>query len=281
MTDLTPSDGDNRAPVSQLVPVQDRAFAGESRPTINARELHAFLDVKSEFRNWIKNRIEQYGFSEDVDFIAGNFLPGSDQKDYFLTLDMAKQLAMVERNDKGREARLYFIECERRALAAAPQLPDFTDPVAAARAWADEVEAKRRAEAHARALTQQLETDAPYTEIARAITGQATMTRRDWCALMKTDHGLGLRETELTAWLFEKGYLYRDQLSREVRAYAQHATLFKLEVHVINGFARKVLMMTGDGVLQLTPLVVNAFRAALPLDPPRHHLTGFQAGGAA
>ena len=146
-----------------------------------------------------------------------------------------------------------------KLVSTTPQLPDFTDPVAAARAWADEVEAKLKLEAQARALLQQIETDRPYTEIARAITGQSTMTRRDWCALMKDDHGLNIRERALTQWLMDHGYLYRDQLSGEARAYAQHARLFKLEVHVIQGFPRKVLMVTGDGVLHLTPIIVAAF----------------------
>lgn len=53
---------------------------------IDARELHAFLEVRSEFRNWIKNRIDQYGFMQDVDFIAGNFLPDSDRIDYAISL---------------------------------------------------------------------------------------------------------------------------------------------------------------------------------------------------
>jgi phage anti-repressor protein len=86
----------------------------EGKETVDARELHKFLEVKSEFRNWIKNRISDFSFTEGVDFIAGKFLPGSDQIDYHLTLDMAKELSMLERNDKGKQARLYFIEREKQ-----------------------------------------------------------------------------------------------------------------------------------------------------------------------
>lgn len=90
---------------------------------VDARTLHSFLEVKSDFRNWINNRIKEYQFIENTDFIlVGKNLPinsrGGDRrsKDYHLTLDMAKELSMVERTEKGREARRYFIECERQFL---------------------------------------------------------------------------------------------------------------------------------------------------------------------
>lgn len=106
--------------LAELIPIQQSNVDGGLRQTVNARDLHAFLDVKSEFRHWIKNRIDRFGFVEGIDFIAGKFLPGSDQVDYHLTISMAKELSMVERTPKGKEARLYFIECERIALSAHP-----------------------------------------------------------------------------------------------------------------------------------------------------------------
>lgn len=82
---------------------------------MNARELHEFLESKYQFSNWITDRINQYGFSEGVDFVAiKNSLYSPPRREYHLSIDMAKELAMVERNDKGRLARTYFIECERR-----------------------------------------------------------------------------------------------------------------------------------------------------------------------
>jgi anti-repressor protein len=87
-----------------------------SKQTVNARELHGFLEVKTAFKDWISRRIEDFGFIEDQDFCS--FLSesgGRPSKEYALTVDMAKELSMVERNAKGKQARLYFIECERRA----------------------------------------------------------------------------------------------------------------------------------------------------------------------
>jgi len=113
------SQAENTNSTNPLLKLSESEIDGAAVQTVNARDLHAFLEVKSEFRNWIKNRIDDFGFRQDVDFVAGKFLPGSEQVDYFLTLDMAKELSMVERNAKGKQARLYFIECERRAKAPA------------------------------------------------------------------------------------------------------------------------------------------------------------------
>lgn len=95
----------------------------------NARDLHAFLEVGKDFSNWIKDRIQKYEFKEGEDFLVttrspdlatgerdekGRFI-GADAIDYHLTLDMAKELAMIENNPKGREVRRYFIQIENQA----------------------------------------------------------------------------------------------------------------------------------------------------------------------
>jgi phage regulator Rha-like protein len=136
----------------------------------------------------------------------------------------------------------------------APALPQ--DYPAALRALADETEARLLLEGKNRALQQQLETDKPYSELAKAITGQSTMTRRDWCAILKDDHGTNVTEKWLTQWLLDNRYIYRDKLDNTPRAYAGFSRYFKLEMHQINGYPRKVLMVTGTGVFELTPKVL-------------------------
>ena len=97
--------------------------------TVSARDLHGFLEVGKDFSNWIKDRIRGFGFQEGQDFVsvAGLSSPNLASSksrpqattEYFLTLDMAKELAMVERNDRGRQARRYFIACERQLRTGA------------------------------------------------------------------------------------------------------------------------------------------------------------------
>lgn len=110
--------------------VTPRQIDGELAQTVDARELHAFLGVTTEHGKWIARRIESYDFIEGTDFVCstevatkGQGRGGHNRAIYHLTIDMAKQVSMVERTAKGREAREYFIACERRAKSAAQQTP--------------------------------------------------------------------------------------------------------------------------------------------------------------
>jgi len=102
-----------------LVPV----FTGDTGITLcNARDLHTVLENGDHFATWIKERIEKYGFTEGEDYFGksrnrSDGRPGRQRTDYHLTLDMAKELAMVENNDKGRQVRRYFIAVEKAARA--------------------------------------------------------------------------------------------------------------------------------------------------------------------
>lgn len=105
------------------VTVEQRAIAGEEVNTVDARQLHDWLKVGKYFSNWMRDRIRQYQFVEGVDFVViaksgNNPRGGRNFKEYLLTIDMAKELAMVERTERGRQARRYFIECERKARTA-------------------------------------------------------------------------------------------------------------------------------------------------------------------
>lgn len=87
---------------------------------VSARLLHEYLEIKTKFNDWIDKRVEKYEFIENIDFVAitqkkvtaqGN---STEYKDYFLKIDMAKELSMIENNKKGSAARKYFIECTNK-----------------------------------------------------------------------------------------------------------------------------------------------------------------------
>lgn len=82
---------------------------------VSARELHSFLEVKTDFSDWCK-RMFEYGFEKDVDYSLLKIGEGSahNKIDYALTLDTAKEISMLQRTDKGKEARRYFIEIENK-----------------------------------------------------------------------------------------------------------------------------------------------------------------------
>lgn len=92
------------------------------RITLSARELHEFLEVKTSFKDWFP-RMCEYGFNESQDFnplkneqvrLEGNRQVKRTVQDYEITLDMAKEIAMIQRSDRGKEVRQYFLELERR-----------------------------------------------------------------------------------------------------------------------------------------------------------------------
>ena len=87
----------------------------DGKQLVSARELHNFLEIKTEFRHWFP-RMCEYGFVDGVDYTPVIFehpLNKQPTTDYAMTLDMAKEVSMVQRNEKGKVARQYFIKCEK------------------------------------------------------------------------------------------------------------------------------------------------------------------------
>ena len=109
---------------SNFPTVSEGTIGGALVQTVDGRELHGSLKVGRDFPTWMKVRVEEYGFTEGVDFVRDETLstPVSGSANarpqrmvvYHVGLDMAKELAMVERNEQGKKVRRYFIECEKR-----------------------------------------------------------------------------------------------------------------------------------------------------------------------
>ncbi len=192
-----------------LIPLDQATIDGQTVQTVHARELHAFLEVGKMFAHWIKDRIEAYNFQENQDFVVfaktgKNPQGGRPAVEYWLTLDMAKELAMLERNDKGKLARKYFIECERRLRERSPALPDFTNPAEAAKAWAAEYERAQIEEAKVKELEAQRQVMEPkasfYDQVMEA--GNAVQVR----IAAKT---IGIGPKALWDYLQDKKWVYR------------------------------------------------------------------------
>nr|DAT24647.1 MAG TPA: AntA/AntB antirepressor [Caudoviricetes sp.] len=119
---------------------------------VNARELHGFLKSRQDFSTWIKNRIADYDFVENQDFVRFHKKMEANNAtliEYAITLDMAKELSMVERNEQGKQARKYFIECEKRLHATMPQT------------YIEALQALLDSEKQKQALLTQVQKDAP------------------------------------------------------------------------------------------------------------------------
>ena len=142
---------------------------------VSARDLHKFLEITERFSSWFE-RMLQYGFVENIDYQGCEFfntLANQTLVDYALTLDCAKEISMIQRSKKGKEAREYFIECEKQLRSGKFALP--TTYKEALQSLLIEVEAKERLQAQNELQAKELEKQVPkvayYDEV---LTSQST-----------------------------------------------------------------------------------------------------------
>lgn len=166
------------------------------QPTVSARELHDFLEVGADFRHWFP-RMCEYGFEEGKDFRT--FLTessgGRPAQDAEITIDMAKELCMLQRNDKGKQARQYFLQLER----------DWNSP--------EKVMARALQIAHKRihTLSEKIEQDAPKVLFADSVaTAKTSILIFDLAKIIK-QNGVDMGGKRLFAWMRDNGYLVRRQ----------------------------------------------------------------------
>ncbi len=102
--------------MNDLIKITKSNIGAEVINSVNAREIHSYLEVKTAFTTWFNRTVEKYDFTLNEDFIS--FLKesngGRPQQEHIVSLDMAKELCLVEPNEKGKETRKYFIEVEKR-----------------------------------------------------------------------------------------------------------------------------------------------------------------------
>lgn len=179
---------------------------------VSARELYVILtDNAGNFTRWSTDNIKGNKFAiESFDYqrimrLAEN---GRQVEDFDITVDFAKKLCMLSQTKNGDIIREYFLECER--LLASSSLPDFNNPAAAARAWADEYEGRKIAEAKLDEVKPKLDT------YEAAMNAEGVFTVNEAAKMLQTG------EHRLFKFLRENGYFYLDG-ERNV-PYQQHIT---------------------------------------------------------
>lgn len=189
---------------------------------VNARELHQFLESKYQFANWIQERITKYGFVENQDYEVfkenlKNSNGGRPQTEYALSVDMAKELSMVENNEKGRLARKYFIECEKIAREGMVASYQIEDPIKRAERWIEEQKEKKALEAK----NLEMQPKAHYFD---ELVERSLLT-----GFRDTAKELGLKQSEFIKILIDRGYIYRTPKG-ELRPIAKYTNdLFELK----------------------------------------------------
>ena len=112
--------------MTNIITITKNEIGNAELNSVNARDIHNYLQVNSKFADWIKRAISKYDFKENIDYtVLKNEKKLNDGvcrpfTDYIVTMDMAKELAMLENNPKGRETRKYFINCEKELQKSSP-----------------------------------------------------------------------------------------------------------------------------------------------------------------
>ena len=171
------------------------------RPAVSARDLHDFLEVKTAYKDWFP-RMCEYGFNEGEDFNPlkiervqneGERMVTRTVDDAVLTIDMAKELCMIQRNEKGKQARQYFLQIEK----------DWNSPEKVmARALQIAGDKLKR-------LENKVEADAPKVLFADAVSASKTSILVGELAKLLKQNGVDIGQHRLFRWMRENGYLIR------------------------------------------------------------------------
>ena len=231
--------------MTQLIPLQPQTINGNAVETVNAKELHEFLEVRSKFADWIKNRISEYDFTVNQDFttVSKNLENGGRSIDYYITLDMAKELSMVERNEKGKQARKYFIECEKQLNAQQSQLPT---------TYLEALEALLASEKEKLTLEQQASINAPKvahydrvvarthlvnaTHVASKLKLSAVKLNRHLCELGVYNQAVK-RGKVFNTWFIDKGYgeMKQTELGYDQALFTHAGEMWVIEMMISEG----------------------------------------------
>ena len=238
----------------KTVRLEDTLTTNNEARAVDARRLHAFLENGDEFTHWIKDRIQQYGFVADLDYaevfgkLPKNSKGGRPTKDYVLTVDMAKELCMVERNAKGKEARLYFIEMERQAKNLAHAVPQSLPE--ALRLAAELAERAERQAAQIKALEPKARF---HDQVSETVDG---------VCIQDFAKAIGTGRNRFFKWLEENGYIFKGSKHKEPYQRWIEQGIFKLiersypdgngETHVYFK-----TLVTGKGQIYLTDKFKN------------------------
>ena len=166
-------------------------------PVVSGRQLHEALGVKTKYADWF-NRMIDYGFAENQDFLLlkneqQTGRGGHNKVDHVIKLDMAKEIAMIQRTERGKQVRQYFIQVEK----------DFNSPekiMARALLMADQKVHK---------LEAQIEADRPKVLFAEAVSASHTSILVGELAKLLKQNGVDIGATRLFSWLRAHGYLIK------------------------------------------------------------------------
>lgn len=222
-------------------------FTGE-RPAVSARELHEFLEVETRFNDWFK-RMCEYGFSEGEDYYSFlsnrvDGLAGKPRQDAAVSIDMAKEICMLQRNEKGKMARQYFLQLEKdwnspeKVMVRALQIAD---------------KKIKELEEHKLALEAEAKANAPLVLFAKGVEGSSnSILVRDMSKILN-QNGIQIGGNRLFEWFRQNGYLIK-QKGRDYNMPTQRSVemgLFEIKETVVSHTSgtqtHRTPLITGKG----------------------------------
>lgn len=192
--------------MNELIPIQDN----DGAQAVLGRDLHAFLEVTTPYDKWLP-RMVAYGFEGEKDFstFLSESTGGRPRQDHILTLDMAKEISMLQRTERGKQARQYFIECEKQAKSSQPAVPQ--NYAEALRAAAEQYERAEAAALESKRNAKRLELAAPKIAKADAHSKVEEWKRRqDFYREVQQygdTHGMDIKQSAVRELLTRKGML--------------------------------------------------------------------------
>ncbi|MBO4957514.1 phage antirepressor KilAC domain-containing protein [Butyricimonas sp.] len=188
--------------MNELIKITER----DGKQAVSARELYAFLEIQTPFTMWAE-RMFEYGFTENVDYVSLSQKSekpqgGRPQIDYALSISCAKEISMLQRNDKGKQARQYFIEAENKyrelQKSGGFQVPtSFREALLLAAQQQEKIEEQQK----------QLAEQAPKVLFANAVEASQKSCLIGELAKILRQNGVNIGEKRLFSWMREKGYL--------------------------------------------------------------------------
>lgn len=207
----------NNALVSLKIEVNDK-----QEQTVSGRALHEFLEVKTRYNDWFK-RMTEYGFTENVDYfpftqkrVSGNASGIQVLQDHKLTINMAKELCMLARSERGKKARQYFIQCEKA----------WNEPQAVM-ARALQMSQRVLAETQEK-MNKYITENQPKIDFANAVTASKDCIYIRELAKILQQNGYNTGEKRLYKWLRDNGYLIKDRRDRDYNQPTQRAQQLKI-----------------------------------------------------
>lgn len=235
----------------------------DDKVQVDGRQLHMFLEVKTEYAKWFERMIE-YGFEDGKDFNSVKKdevrLEGTRQVkrtlvDHLLTLDMAKELAMLQRTDKGKEARQYFLQVER----------DWNSPEKVmARALSIAQKTLSETKVKLADANKTIEIQKPKVLFADAVSASETSILIGDLAKLLKQNGIDMGTKRLFAWLRDNSYLMKSGSSKNMPTQrAMEQRLFEIkEGSYINSdgvnVTTKTTKVTGKGQLFFVNKFLNS-----------------------